>query len=190
MDEFALAGWVGREILPHERDLRAWLSRAMPRAMDAEDIVQECYCRLATLKEVASIREPRAFLFTMARNLALKQLRRAKVVSLAALTAADLAEQGNEFRTPERIMCGQESLSSVQEALMALSERCRKIILLRRVEGLSQREVAAQLGITEHIVENEIRRGVKALMRHLEASEAVPDDIHPETVNEHARKLR
>ena len=51
----------------------------------------------------------------------------------------------------------------MQSALKELPPRCRQVIMLRRVHGLSQREVAQKMGIQEETVENQIVKGMRAL---------------------------
>jgi hypothetical protein len=50
---------VGREILPHERELRSWLRCRVASNADVEDIVQECYFRIAQLSDVNDVVQPR-----------------------------------------------------------------------------------------------------------------------------------
>jgi RNA polymerase sigma-70 factor (ECF subfamily) len=167
---------VGREILPHERELRAWLKRRLNGACDVEDIVQECYCRLAKLDSVAHIAEPRAYLFTMARNLAYRHLRLPRIVRIDAITGLDSIHLVSDEPSPERIIGVRQELARVQRALQELPERARNIFTLRRIEGLSQKEVAARLGVTETIVENDSSRSLRAILRYIakdeEASES------------------
>src|SRR3546814_5083234 len=60
-----IMAWVGREILPHEADVRAWLRRTLDPE-DLEDVIQETYCQIAALKDVGHIRSGRAYFFTAA----------------------------------------------------------------------------------------------------------------------------
>ncbi|UIJ43521.1 RNA polymerase sigma factor [Sphingomonas cannabina] len=171
----ALAEWVGREILPHERDLRRWLQRRLVDAGDVEDVVQECYCRLAQLRDVSHVTMPRAYLFTMARNLVQRQRKRARVVRLEAM-ADPVDEQWEiELLSPERIAAARQELGRVQAALATVSERARRIFLMRKVEGLSQKEIAQTLGVTEAVVENEASRSLRAILKLLTEPEAGQD---------------
>jgi RNA polymerase sigma-70 factor (ECF subfamily) len=54
-------------------------------------------------------------------------------------------------------------LGVLVEALEALPPRCREVVVLRKVDGLSQREVAAEMGIAEDTVEKQIAKGMRAL---------------------------
>ena len=158
---------MGREILPHERDLRLWLQRRVVSAADVEDIVQECYCRLAQLPNVSHVTMPRAYLFTMARNLAQRQLKRARVVRIEAMADADDSEWESDLPSPERIAAARQELGRVQTALASLSERARRIFLMRKVEGLSQKEIAQAMGVSEAVVENEASRSLRAVLKLL-----------------------
>jgi RNA polymerase sigma-70 factor (ECF subfamily) len=48
--------------------------------------------------------------------------------------------------------------------IAALPERCRRIVEMRKIEGVSQRDIAKALGVTESVVENQVNLGVKAVM--------------------------
>lgn len=183
----ALAEWVGREILPHERDLRNWLQRRLVDAADVEDVVQECYCQLAQLDGVAHIAAPRAYLFTVARNLVHRQRRRARVVRIEALPDPCDAEWESELPSPERAAAARQELGRVQAALATLSDRARRIFVMRKVEGLTQKEIAQALGVSEAIVENEASRSLRAVLRQLTEPEPAHDVAAPAGRASHAR---
>ena len=175
----ALAEWVGREILPHEGDLRGWLRRRLVPAVDVEDIVQECYCRLAQLRSIDDIASPRAYLFTMARNLAHRQRRHARVVRIESISAAETNELASDKPLQDRVAAGRQEVDRVQRALATLSERARRIFVMRRVEGLSQKDIAAALGVTETVVENDASRSLRAILRQLTDEDAdMVDRVH------------
>jgi RNA polymerase sigma-70 factor (ECF subfamily) len=160
-----LAEWVGREILPHERDLRLWLQRRLVGAADVEDIVQECYCRLAQLSDVSHVTMPRAYLFTMARNLAQRQRQRARVVRIEAMADSIEADWESDQPSPERIAAARQELGRVQAALATLSDRARRIFVMRKVDGLTQKEIAQALGVSEAVVENEASRSLRKILK-------------------------
>lgn len=182
-----LAKWVGTEILPHERDLRLWLQRRFVAAEEVEDIVQECYCRLARVPEVARIAEPRAYLFTVARNIALEHRRRASVVRLETLSGTGEMQAGIDFLSPERILAARQDVGRLQSALATLSDRARRIFVMRKVEGLSQREIAEALGVSESVVENDASRSLRAVLRLMTETEAEPEAAPGQAGGAHAR---
>jgi len=165
-DHGELAEWVGREILPHERELRSWLLRRAGNADDAEDIVQECYCRLAQLRDVTHITQPRAYLFTVARNLLQQQLKSARVVRIDAMVDTGVDWESDD-PSPERLVFARQELARVQAAMATLTDRARRIFIMRRVDGMAQKEIARVLDVSEAVVENDASRSLRAILRLL-----------------------
>jgi RNA polymerase sigma factor (sigma-70 family) len=156
--------WVGREILPHEPVLRAWLRRTLSPD-ELEDVVQQAYAQIAALSDVTHIRSGRAYLFATARSIVLMRVRRARIVRIDTMAELGNYDVVGEDPSPERVATGRSELERVWGLIEALPERCREIVKLRKVEGLSQREVAERMGVTEHIVENDIAKGVKLILQ-------------------------
>lgn len=159
-----VVAWLGREILPHEGDLRAWLRRSFAVAGDVDDIIQETYCRLAGLAHVDHVDQPRSYLFQTARNVALEQIRRARVVRIETVSEMDSLNLMHDAPSAERVISGRRELERVRSLIAVLPERCRRIFEMRKIEGVSQREIARRLGVTEHVVENESVRGLRAIL--------------------------
>ncbi|WP_245652473.1 RNA polymerase sigma factor [Novosphingobium capsulatum] len=167
-----LIGWVSRHVLPHERALRTWLRTAFP-AIDVDDVIQESYCRLAGLSSVDHIDDPRRYFFRIARNIVLEQVRRERVVRIEAASGLAVLEQGavDEECSPERIVAGRMALERVERLIDALPERSRRIVRMRKIDGLPQREIAASLGLSENVVENEVARGLRRVLDQLTEGE-------------------
>jgi RNA polymerase sigma-70 factor (ECF subfamily) len=147
--------WFAEEVQPHEAALRAWLGRRFPTAQDLDDIVQETYARLLRARETGAIACPRAFLFVTARNLTLNQLRHQRHVQPVVAVGAEAADVVDEAQAIPEAVASTEDLQLLVRAIAALPDRCRQIVTLRKIYGLSQKEVAAQLGISEHTVESQ-----------------------------------
>lgn len=159
--------WLAQEVLPHEQDVRLWLKRSLVTANDVDDVIQEAYCRLANLKAIEQIESPRAYFFQTARSVVLEQMRRARIVRIDAVTEIDALRIEWDEPSPERIAGGRKELERVMKIVATLPERSRRIFEMRRVLGLSQREIARRLGVTENVVENEAARGLKAVLAAL-----------------------
>lgn len=143
--------WFADEVAPHEAALRNWLRVRFPAIADRDDLVQEAYLRIWRAHGQARITRPKAFLFAIARNLALDALkRRLPEVDLGETGASSVLDESTN--TAETVARGQE-FELLHKALQSLPERCRQVFTLRRLHGLSQKETAAQLGITEKTVE-------------------------------------
>lgn len=177
-----IVAWVGRQIVPHEPDVRVWLKRKLPAAA-VDDVVQEAYCRIAALPAVAHIANGRAYFFRVAGNVVLEQARRARVVSFE--TAADTAflDIVDEEPSPERVVSARVDLALVRNLIGRLPDRCRQVFELRRLHGVSQREVAARLGVSENVVEQQSIRGLRLVMKAM-ADENLPQLLRGRPVND------
>jgi RNA polymerase sigma-70 factor (ECF subfamily) len=138
---------------------------------EISDIVQDSYLRIAKLDGVAHIRSGRAYFFTTARAVLLQRVRRDKIVRIDSLTEAEALKLYDDDPGPERHTTGRQELARVRALINALPVRCRQIFELRRIEGVPQREIAERLGIPEHTVEAQSRRGLKLILKAL-ASDA------------------
>ncbi len=175
-----IMAWVGREVLPHEADLRRWLRRIVPEA-EVGDVVQDAYCRIAGLDRVDHIRNGRAYLFQAAKSIVIDRLRRARVVSIEAVTEIDALDVVHDEPSPERVAAGRRELARVRGLIDALPERCRRIFELRKVHGLPQREVARMMEVPETTVENDVVKGLRLILRAMAegdaAAEAALDEV-------------
>ncbi len=134
---------------------------------DAQEIIQHAYCRLAELDYVGHIRSGRRYLFATARSIMLERIRRSQIVEFRAMTDLDESSIMDDSPSPERIAGGRMQLRHVLDLLDSLPAAYRDVLMLRRLEGLSQKEVAARLGVTENVVENNVARGLRMLLRAL-----------------------
>lgn len=157
------ARWFAAEVQPHEASLRSYLRGKFPSHPDIEDLVQETYARLLQVREHGDVRAPKAFLFTTARNAAFDYFRRRKIVTIDGLEhLEDLPVLEDRPGVAEAVAHDQE-LQLLAQAIAVLPNRCRQVLTLRKIYGLSHREIAAQLGISEHTVNAQIAIGVLRL---------------------------
>ncbi len=172
--------WLAEQILPHEAALRAWLVRRlhgrMAMGLEVDDVVQEAYAALVALEDTTHVRNPRAYLFTVARSVILQHVRRANIVSIEVVAEMDRFDHPGDERSPDRYAEASEELRRVGRLIARLPGKCRQAFMLRKVHGLSQRQIAARMGISESTVEKHIGKGV----RLLGAAMAVPGSARPE----------
>lgn len=157
--------WLARNILPFEPALRRWLQGTMSISADVDDVVQEAYARLSSLDTVAGIQNPKAYLFQTAISIVRQEVRRARIVTIEAVTDLDRLEIEANDALPDRHAEVRQDLHRVMQAIDALPQRCREAFILRRVHGMSQREIAEKLQISENTVEKHIGRGLREIMR-------------------------
>ncbi|MGO1540459.1 MAG: RNA polymerase sigma factor [Luteimonas sp.] len=152
------------EVVPHEPALRSWLQGHAPASMEVDDIVQEAYAVLVGLDEVAHILNPRGYLFTVARSVMLQQLRRARIVPIVAVAEVERLSILTDDITPERSAVAGQDLRRTGDLIASLPGKCREAFVLRRVEGLPQREIARRMGVSENTVEKHIGKALRLLM--------------------------
>nr|WP_298726534.1 sigma-70 family RNA polymerase sigma factor [uncultured Steroidobacter sp.] len=151
-------------ILPHEAALRGWLARRRaPAAFDVDDIVQESYALLAERERVDDILNPRAYLFQVAHSLVVRSIRRARIVPIVAVEDLGLLDLPDDSATPEQNVIAHDDLRELAEVIASMPGQTREAFVLRRVRGLSQREIASHMGLSENTVEKHIVRGLRWL---------------------------
>jgi RNA polymerase sigma factor (sigma-70 family) len=158
------AVWLSRNVLPHEPMLRSWLRRRQLFDLEVDDIVQETYAKLAALTSVDSIRDPRNYLIQVANSLLLVHLRRSRIVSITSAANPDEFGIAAPEATPEESVEYRDELRILLAALASLPLGCRTALVLRRVVGLSQRETAQRLGVSEKTIEKYMAKSVRLLM--------------------------
>ncbi len=131
---------------------------------EIEDIVQETYVRICKIENSDNINSPKSFIYKTARNLALDYQKQAKI---------RLVDGIDNMEALEQLLCEQykdemyestltdNEFSNFCEAVRLLPIQCRKVFVLKKVYGYSQREIAAQLELSESTVEKHIATGMK-----------------------------
>jgi RNA polymerase sigma factor (sigma-70 family) len=156
--------WFRREILAHEAILVRYLRRAWSQAQDdIDDLRQETYVQVYEAARTARPHSPRAFLLTTARNLIVNRYRRTRVVSIEPVGDFDDLNISTDELTPERRLDARQQLRRLTEVLNELPPKCRQVIWMRRIDGLTQKEVADHLGISVRTVESHILKGMRWL---------------------------
>lgn len=170
--------WFLEEVQTHERELRAYLRGRFPELPDTDDLVQEAYARLLRARDRKSTLT-RAYLFVVARNVALDLIRRRRLVSIEALADIDRLSVVEDKPDAAEALSHEQELALLAEAIRALPPRCAEIVTLRRIEGLSHREIAQKLGITESTVNAQLAIGLMRCRRYLCAHGVTKACIHP-----------
>lgn len=163
--------WFTEELQPHESMLRAWLRSQRPGSADIDDIVQEAYMRVLRARETTEIASPKAFLFATARNLARLRARHSRIAGENDLAEIDAANILDECADVHSAVARAEEFELLTRAIQSLPARCRQVLTLRKIYGLSQKEVAARLGISEHTVEAQGTIGLRKLTAYFERTE-------------------
>ncbi|ESQ86519.1 hypothetical protein ABAC460_23240 [Asticcacaulis sp. AC460] len=157
-----IVAWVSSQILPFEAELRQKVRRFCRGQDELDDLIQEVYFRLLKLTATDHITDPRGYLFQMARNIIIDQVRRDRVVRFEAMQDLDdlAADTGP---SPERQTLARAELKWVLGVIANLPDRCREVFRLRKIFGLSQAETARNLNLSENVVEKETMKGMRVI---------------------------
>jgi RNA polymerase sigma-70 factor (ECF subfamily) len=158
-----LDSWFKHEIIVHEAPLTRFLRRLCPVTEDIPDLRQETYARVYEAARKSRPASAKAFLYGTARHVVIDRIRRRRVVTIDTVRNLDALPDLVDDVTPERQAVAGQELRVLAWAFDALPAKCREVVWLRRVDRLTQREVATELGIAEKTVENHLAKGMKRL---------------------------
>ena len=159
--------------LEFEGVLRACLHRYVRNFADVDELLQETYAHLlaaGAAPDREEVRSIRAFALTVARNVALSWLRHRQVVSIELVADLEALELLDESGQVEEIVNTHQELMLLTRAVASLPTRCRQVFTLRKVYGLSQKEIAAELNISENTVEQHLSKGMRLCSAALASS--------------------
>ena len=146
----------------HEPSLRAYLRQRFPFTQDIDDVVQESFLRLWQVRMAQPVRYAKALLFKVARHLVIDTARRNLISPIAPVTdLAGLSVIEDGGTGPAEAACRRDEIVLLAAAIDSLPPRCREILILRKLRGVSQKAIAAQLGLSEQTVQVQVSRGVR-----------------------------
>ncbi len=158
------ARWLSRHILPHEPVIRSRLKRTFIYGLEVDDVIQEMYARIASLPSLDAIKHPLQYASQTASAIVIDHMRRSRIVSINAAGTLEQLEISAPEASPEQQLEFRQEIAIVAQSLAQLPERTRDVLIMRRVEGLSQQETADKLQISVKTVEKHMALGVAALM--------------------------
>jgi RNA polymerase sigma-70 factor (ECF subfamily) len=154
------------------KPVRHWLSRrASVPAAELDDLAQEVFLRLLRYSEKTAVENPLGYLLRIAGNVASEWRERARVAKPHQQSWLDdlLIEPDAE---PENSVCQEGTNECVQAAVDRLPKRQRDVLLLRVNEGLTYKQIAERLGLTQRSVLRDLTRAYSQLRLRLD-----PEDL-------------
>jgi RNA polymerase sigma-70 factor (ECF subfamily) len=173
--------------------LRRYLARLLGNTTEAQDVAHDAYLRVYPSVENNTADKPEALLYVTARRLAINRLKRRSISPEGTAGSADPAHETTASASPtipQQVMARQE-LALLEQAIAELPAGCRAVLVLRKVELLSHREIAERLGIAISTVEKQHARALRLLRAALpsettrHSSPSTP--AHPDTTAQEAR---
>ena len=149
-----------------------YLARVWPDRSEIEDICHDAYVRILESAHRLRPTAPKSLLISIERNLMVDRIRRKRVVSIDLMGDFDSLHVPVDDITPERRVSIHQQMSRMNAAINCLPDRCQAVFWLRRIENLSQKEIARELGISGGTVEKHMVRAGRLLAELL----STPDD--------------
>ncbi len=149
-------------------DLVRFIARRLRSVADARDVAHEAYVRLLRVKRKDLIRDPQAYLYRIAVNILyeFELQKKADAIGLARCAECEAAEDG-DFSRPEQNVEVLQARKRIEAVLGELSPKCRAVFILYRRDGLSYKEIGAQIGISTNMVKKYLARGLRHCREHL-----------------------
>ena len=160
---------INNAFLAWRKRLARIVSRIVP-PHDVEDIVQETYVRACQFSAKSEIKSPGTFMTRIVRNLALDYVKRAEWRLASPIDEeleGQLGEAQQSVDEPFQQVASGEEFAAFCEAVRQLPVQCRKVLVLKKVYGHSQRDIARELGISENTVEKLVSQGIQHCARHM-----------------------
>lgn len=163
--------WFAEAVLPSAPVYRAYARKLTGDAVEAEDLVQEAYAKVLGVPDWRRLEQPERFVLTIIRNLAFERFRRAKVVGIRQIGVLEMEALPDPAPDAHAVTSAREELLRVLEAVDRLPEQCRRVVTLRKMEGLSPGQIAVRLNLSISTVEKHLAKGLMLLTKSLAASE-------------------
>ena len=139
---------------------RYLVRRLRGRHLDAADVAQETYLRLLRMRNPESVIHPQAYVFRVASNVLREMCQKEQVQESLPERLTDPAAPGSASEVPESAVDCQIRLDALKTALSELPPRTQAIFILKKRDGLTRKEIAEQLKISEHTVKKHLLTAV------------------------------
>lgn len=142
----------------HNSWLLGWLRKKLGCSFDAADLMQDTFSKILQKDDLTSIKEPRAYLTTVAHGLMINHVRR-RDIERAYLDALENMPEV-EVPSPESLNIMVETLAKIDEMLDGLPTQVRSAFLWCQLEGLSHAEIASRLSVSVSSVRQYIAKAL------------------------------
>lgn len=153
----------------HLNALKRYVMRIIHVESDVDDVVQEAFMRAYKAEKKGDIRQPKSYLFRVAKHVALNQIRQKVNRPTDFLEDSDPASILVSDWTLEDEVLAQERLGIHCAAVATLPPRRRRVYLMRKVYGMSHKAIADSLGITVSTVEAHLVKACRQCHTHIQS---------------------
>ena len=153
--------------LQNESILKRFLRRFLYKQEDIDEISQETFLRAYKATKGRQIDSPKAYLFQVARSLAYSELSQ-KTRKLTDYLEDALEDQAGTTDPLEDEVAAQQKVRFFFDAIAELPPQCRRVFLMRKVQGMPHKAISQSLGIGASAVEKHIAIGTERCKRYIE----------------------
>lgn len=144
----------------YKSSLKYYISGYLVNSQDVDDVCQETFLRTYKSSLENEVKKPKSFMFRVAKNLIVSDFRRASTQLNEYVEDIDLVDTVMDLDNLEHNALAQEKLGIMCEAIAGLPNKCRQAVVMRKVYGLSTKEIAKRMNITTTTVSNYITKGM------------------------------
>lgn len=165
----------------NKRALKSYLWRFFKEPQDIEDIMQEVFLRAFAMELKVEIRFPKSFLFRIAKNIAINEIkRRSKNIALHGEDFFD-PDASNNISTPtaEEEIESRRKLELFIKAVALMPPACRKVFIMRNIDGLKVKDIARKMNISVSGVEKHLAVGLVKCSQYFREQGYEPEDFGP-----------
>lgn len=165
-DSSAGAAALRQLLVGHYEELKRTLTRRVGSEDLAGEVLQETYLRLEGPARIGAVSSPKQYLLTIAMNIARMGFRRGRrSVDLSELDA--MLGFVDEAPDPLQVLQSRQEIEALMRAFDELTPRRRRIVFAARVEGAQLSDIAKQLGVSQRLVEKELKAALILCGRRL-----------------------
>ncbi len=161
-----ISKWFEDEVKIYEGELRAYLCTRLPKTVEVDDVIQNCYKRIISVKRRTTVITPRGLLFKIACNLLLDEIGKKYNSKTDYLADMDNFDVLNNEVTPINTLTQLDDHKILEDAIRTLPKRCQRIFIYFHFEKLSQKEIAKRLGISVNTIQTQLAIGLKKCRKY------------------------
>jgi RNA polymerase sigma-70 factor (ECF subfamily) len=157
---------VERLFAEHGAALRAFFYQRVRPRPDAAELAQEVYVRMLRISDIDAIRNPEAYLYTVASNLAKEH----RVLEQRGANTIDVEDAAELLAAPTLVsgeIDTERRIKRLHEVLRQLPPKCQVAVALHYWHGMSYQEVAPQLGVSTHMVKKYLSQALTHCRRRM-----------------------
>lgn len=168
---------ISAAFIANESAIKRFLTRFFGWAQDIEEMTQETFLKAFQAAKSREISEPKAFLFGVARNVARKRLQKNSQALLEFVE--DLCGDGEieDSHSLEDEIDSRQRLLIFAEAVSTLPSQCQRVFVMKKVYGLSHKEISRQLGISVSTVEKHVANGLLRCGEYMKRREQLTSSV-------------